>query len=472
MLIKNFTSDRFIRAYNSFSDNESEFYINDEEFYIYSLLFTNQMMDGSIRTNIDILHKLSWVKFIQDETKNKKKILNLISSLIRKNILIVENEFDKFKNNTMLEFSINNIEMSNDGIDEDKRITDETSFKNFTKIPYGKFLEFKSVKDLYIYYVVSRWSKGFKCSYENWAEILGYKHQESAIKIIDDAVKRGIVFKNIGDYESRTKQSANLYKISPFKDEVKSKQTKVKEQMEVLEEEIKCQQPHSSNSETRSHQWYTPRSDLTKVDFYIYLTTDDEELKKKAAKRIAIVSSSEKGKYAMDVLMAEAEYMLEQEEIKEQEELEFDILHSATNAVRLNDDTLIEVNASNIDKYNWTDVKELRWKIGHDSLSGTSRPSGLFGGGSTDDAERMDYGWELYRNLVKSGESLSMSTGDLIKDKVTKKFREKFNSIHSIVPDTTDLMNDLYTSEDVDKSARNKLRQKRKSAEELANEIF
>lgn len=134
MLIKNFTDDKFIRAYNAFSNTESQFFLNDEEFYMYSLLFVNQMLDGSIRTNIDIINQFTKIKFIQNDTKNKTKIKNLITSLLDKKVLLLENDVPEIKNNSLLELSINDLELSNDGVSEDKKVTEEGKYQNFSKI--------------------------------------------------------------------------------------------------------------------------------------------------------------------------------------------------------------------------------------------------------------------------------------------------------------------------------------------------
>lgn len=448
MLIKNFTNDKFIRAYNSFAVAGSQFHLNDEEFYIYSFLFTNQMTDGAIRTNIDIINQTIPIKFIKDGTKNKMKISKLIKSLIDKKVFNVENELSEIKNNSLLELSINNVELSNDGINDDKKVTDANKFQNFAKIPFVKFLEFTSTKDYYIYYATSRWSNGFKCSYSKWAEILGLKHQESALRVIEDAVDRKVIYKNTGDFTSINKQDVNTYSISLIPEAKKTNQTKKKEQIAAIEVAPVME---LTEMETRKHNWNVKNSQLTEMDYYIYLTTKDQELKSKAKRRIdAIANSGEKGEGLIESLRLGAEYLLEQEEIKRDKAREQEQIQSATNAVKLKDETVVIVDEDNIDSIDWKQVKSLYY--GEDMLQHEWRVEKFQPTNTKGYEVRLDminYGLELYQEGVKQGKMLTHDVANKIQVKV---FDDKYTSNENEY-DQIDMMNQM---EEVDSNRTKK----------------
>ncbi|QKE71862.1 hypothetical protein HPK19_03165 [Arthrobacter citreus] len=242
MLTKNFNGELFVRGYNSFSNTKSKFHLDENEFYIYSILFTRQYffgtMHGSIETSIDMINQYSPIKFIQNDTKNRSKIKSIVQSLINKKVFILHNNIEDLKNHTLLFLTINDEELKNDGVVEDKQNTDEDKFINFTKIPFSKLITFTSTRDLYVYYVVSKFSE-FKYSYESWANLFGVKIR-SAIAIVDDAVSRGIVYKKVGNYTetvvgNQKQQDLNTYSIHPFKQQENIQTPNVESEAEITE---------------------------------------------------------------------------------------------------------------------------------------------------------------------------------------------------------------------------------------------
>lgn len=151
---------------------------------------------------------------------------------------------------------------------------------------------------------------------------MGFKHQESAIRVIDDVVKRGIIHRNIGEYNSRTNQNPNIYSIFPFNENEKSNQTKKKEQLDNIQKDKEIHEELNEfiDTETRTHNWYEKNSRLTEMDFYIYLTTNDEKLKKQAEFRINAISKNEKGKFIVESLMKEAQEKIKDEKRKQEQE--------------------------------------------------------------------------------------------------------------------------------------------------------
>lgn len=316
MLEINYKKGNFIRAYNDFSLVGNRFYLTDEEFYLYCTLFINKMVDESIITNIDMINQLLKIPFSKTKQRNIKKTKELLASLINKNIFIPHNNFDVdgLKNNTLLEFTINDKELSGN-IDEEK------VFKNFAKVPYLKFTDFEYIKDAYIYYIVARWEKGAKYPINQWSKMLNLCEKQ-ATTIINDAVDRGIIFKNIGDYignenGGQKHQESNTYFTSLIPESKKTAQTKkvdaennhvdgdlfddadaktvqieIIQQMEAIED---------------GHQWNVPGNvKLTVDDFVAYLTTEDKGLIAKAKKRIDNISKKKEGKWVMDKLIEEA----------------------------------------------------------------------------------------------------------------------------------------------------------------------
>lgn len=430
MLIRNFTNDKFIRAYNSFANTESEFYLNDEEFYMYSVLFTNQMMDGSIRTNIDIINQFIPIKFIQNDTKNKAKVKSLISSLIKKKVLIVENEIDDLKNNTLLELNFNDIEMSNDGLGEDKKVTDG-KFKNFSKIPYDKFLTFESTKDYYIYYTVSRWPNGFSFSYNSWAEVLGLKHQESALRVIEDVVKREIIHKNIGDYNSRTKQDSNVYSIHPFTEERKTKQTKKVEQKQanVKREEKLNDLPYSDERVKEINEalyffktYKDDEGNVFPMDYHYALYLEVKEIKNPSKLEKDLINAAEK---RINQLNNNPQFQREFEEgirlhKKQQNDKIINQLETATNAIKMKNGSVVIVDEVNIDSIDWREVNSTYY--GDEKLYGSWEMVSFqpchVNGGHEDRPDMIECGWELYKQHVKTGKMLTHSLREQIQSKV------------------------------------------------------
>ncbi|ODG93721.1 hypothetical protein BED47_00695 [Gottfriedia luciferensis] len=276
ILTKNFNDELFVRGYNSFANTKSKFHLDEDEFYIYSILFTRQYffgtIHGSIETSIDMINQYSPIKFIQNDTKNRSKIKSIVQSLINKEVFILQNNIEDLKNHTLLFLTINDMELSNDGVAEDKQNTDEDKFQNFTKIPFSKLTTFESTRDLYIYYVVSKFNE-FKFSYESWANLIGVKIR-SAIAIIDDAISRGIIYKKVGDYTEKLvgnqkQQDINTYSIHPFNEQQKGIQTlKVESEevnVKVVESvEVKVETEITVRPKQRGFGTERPQQDTTK----------------------------------------------------------------------------------------------------------------------------------------------------------------------------------------------------------------
>ncbi|MEC1744561.1 hypothetical protein [Schinkia azotoformans] len=385
-------------------------------------------------TNVDVLHQYSPINFFSRETESKQRIKNNLLSLKQKEIISFP--VDEVKNNTLLTITF---------VDDLKDESIGKGVKGFEKIEYNKFISFPSMIDNYIYFTVKRFDSlgGFKCDYERWSYILDVAKKTAQTKV-DEAVKHKIIYKNIGDYKEeelnnrkQKKQEINTYKSIPFVEEEKSIQTKkveIKEQQQkLIDNEVK--NPGHDDEieiETREHQWNVRNSELTAIDLFIYLTTNDEKLKKKAEGRIKAISNNSKGEYMIGKLMDEAKEMVKDVEKKQLQEK----LKSATNAIRLQDDSIVVVDASNIDNYKFEDIKTffysndtysngecIQGELSREFNIKSFQPSELINGNKTKYHDRPDMiqlGLKYYAEYVKSNITVNYENGREIQEQVFK----------------------------------------------------
>ncbi|MGE7219640.1 hypothetical protein ACQKJC_24700 [Priestia koreensis] len=427
MLAKNF-NENWIMIYNCFSEPESTFFLEDESVYLYSFLYTMRMYDDCIRTNIDIINQSMPIRFNKSDTLNKQRILNRLKELLDKKVFIVENDISigDIKNNTLLELSVNNLELSNDGVDEEKKITDPNKHQNYTdRITYKKFLDFDKVQDMYIYYVTSKWKSGFKCSYSNWAKILG-KDERSAIRIIKDVVQREIIYKNIGEYHNTREQNVNIYKIVPFDYDEKTIQTGKWESKEKFERDQRTHEflKELVEKETRTHRWYSNER-LTVEDFIIYFTTDDDELRNKADKRMDAIKKSEGGKLVIDKLYKEALERVEDQERKER----YTKLEGMKYAVRLKNNTDIEVNPRNVKGIPFEQVEAIYYTNNHGTIEqywsmDTFEPQDIYTREKKHRPDLLQKAMRLYQEKVLDGEVIDYDAMQYIQDEVFEGYQD------------------------------------------------
>lgn len=486
----------FIQYYNVFAEENSKYHLSIEELYLYGLLSMLKNKKQLTITNVDILQQYSPINFFSRETESKQRIKNNLLSLKQKEIISFPVE--KVKNNTLLIISF----MEN--------LQDESigkGVKGFEKIEYDKFNSFPTMIDNYIYFTVKRFDSlgGFKCDYERWSYILNVAERTAKDKI-KESVKKGIIYKNDGDYKEETinnrkqkKQEVNTYKSIPFTDSEKSIQTKkneIKEQQQKLvENEVK--NPVHEETETREHNWNNTSVDLTGMDYYIYLTTNDKKLKKKAEGRINAIKNSKKGNgdFIIETLQNKAEEIRKEVESEQLQEK----LKSATNAIRLHDDSIVAVDKDNIDNYKFEDIKTMFYSSGSNSNgyfiveSHLNREinfesfqpfKGNYNGKSEYEhrPDMMQLGFKYYVEYVKKGITFDIEIGNELRSKVfdetftkkenpyvktrevkvkspsspkkeDKKERKQIEPIDmdSLIDDKIDLMNEIMESDNVKK---------------------
>ena len=417
-----------IAMWNVLAEEQSIYHLTVEELYLYGLLNTLRNREQKIYTNIDLLQQISPVKFYSREKESKQRIRKCLLSLKDKGVIKFDNE--KVNNKIALEIiPIDDLEDSDVG----------KGVKGFQSITYEQFRQFKNMFDFYVYFTVSRFNAkgGFRCNYNRWANILDCSEKQARTKI-NDLVKRNIIYKNVGDYidenvngREQKKQDNNVYKTVPFTNEEKTIQTKITEKKEKEQLNKVTQQEFLSNEdnniqddkETREHKWLEKGSNLTATDFYVYLTTKDEQLKKRAEGRIKAISKTEKGQYFVDKMVDEAKEMIKDKEKKQ----ELDMLKNATNAIRLTDGTIVVVNENNIDNYNLNDVDSFFWAndnyLDRERTFTSLLPQELKNNKTTpiNDPELKEYAWECYKELVINNVKIDYEKGNELQSKIFDK---------------------------------------------------
>ncbi|ADU30340.1 hypothetical protein [Evansella cellulosilytica] len=454
MLTKNFTSKQYVPVFNCFFNEDSKFNLNECELFLYSSIYTQRMYDDSVRVNADLLNQFIHVRYYKYDKDNIKKVKETLESLINKQVLILHNEVKEIKNNTMLEVGLNINELSNDGMDEKKE-----GMRNYSSITYEQFLKVTSIRDYYIYCVAARWRKGFICSYARWGEILSV-NERSAKRIIKDAVTRGIIYKNTGDYKDskvdgreQKKQDENVYRILPFTSDEKTKEQKKVEHKVTTDEHIQEKVNEAAIDSIGSDEDFNEemqdvieRFKTYKVDGENYFPTDFEwyyyveakyAIQKKTAtkqqrelfevgeKRKNALYKNEKSQYHTKKLIDEARDQFEHNFKKE-------LVRNATNAVLLKSDEIVAVNANNIDQINVEDVKSIFYSNGKGNHLNCQKSLESFQlmnmkNEYIDNPKVVMGVWGSYKQYVRDGISLDFNKVNYqIKDNVIKEIYPNF----------------------------------------------
>lgn len=426
------TNSLFIQYFNVFAEEDSKYHLSIEELYLYGLLSVLKNKEQLTITNVDILHQYSPISFFSREIESKQKIRNNLLSMRKREIINFGN--DEIKNNTLLIISFVS-KLRDDSIGK--------GVNGFEKVEFEKFNSFKNMIDNYIYFTVKRFDNlgGFRCDYSRWSYILNVAEKTAKIKV-KESIENGIIYKNLGDYKEefvnnrkQKKQEINTYKSIPFIEEEKTVQTKkveVKElQQELIENEVSGA-PANDDTETREHSWNVRNSELTVNDFYIYLTTNDDKLKKNAKGRINAICKSSKGDYFVNKRMEEAQDMIREVERKREQE----ILRAATNAIRLKTGEIVPVDASNIDNFKIEDIESLYYAsislwdgeevIGEltsafnitsfQPIRQDTHPNVLE---YIDRPDMVALGFNKYKNIVKQGITFTFDMGNNIRNEVS-----------------------------------------------------
>ncbi|ASA96511.1 hypothetical protein [Anoxybacillus flavithermus] len=404
----------YIKIYNVFTQFNHEQKLHVNELYFYSQLATLQTHENKVYINNDLLAQL--IIFNSKKSQNIKKIKELLQSLKQKQII----QFNDTKNNNELMI-----------------ISFCTIEGGYEPISYEKFRSFSDVYDYYIYVCVARTKENMvEFSLSQWGTLLELSRPQTISKL-KRVIDKGIICKREGKYtdeevrKNQKKQEKNIYYLPSAKEKIEQKEKDVTETSATSSKEnVKTVQENNTTNtnneqEQREHNWYVKGSQLTANDFYIYLTTNDEKLKKQAEARINAISKNEKGKYIVESLMREAQEKVKDEKRKAEREM----LKQMTNAVRLKDGTIVAVDENNIDSIDVNDVEHIFYSYHGQHLEGCGEIKGFQTGKLInnkfvydDRPDMIERGWELYVEHVKTGEMLTGDKMRSIRDTVVNEF--------------------------------------------------
>lgn len=226
MKIANEEKEKFIKVENEFITEGHEKHLNDKELYLYSLLYMDRRIDGTVITNLSTISDFMNIRFASSDQRNVKAIKLAFHGLVKLDILSASNKVGEI-------IEVDNLKAS----DSFRVVFKEVESKGHVQIPHSKYEACKSLQDYYIVCAVKRWENTengiFKCNMERFARILGVA-RSTAQRNIDDAVELKLIFRNIGDYTDNANggqkmQDLNEYKCIPFNEKEKSTQTRKKE---------------------------------------------------------------------------------------------------------------------------------------------------------------------------------------------------------------------------------------------------
>lgn len=229
-MYRNYTDENFIRVFNDMTSEKSERKLSIEELYVYCVLneSRNADIEMSMTVNVNLIHYRMPVKFVKKESENKKKIREAIKTLVDKEFLVVVDsdiKTEDITNNTFFTTIIN------------------PDLEGFEQIHFNEYRMMKLPSDLFIFAVTKRFtlmpdSKGYKASFNRWAEVLGVS-DKTAQKMINDAeyvdvtrtdedgneinMATGVIHILRGRYVDKNNQELNLYRHVDFMDEEEPK---------------------------------------------------------------------------------------------------------------------------------------------------------------------------------------------------------------------------------------------------------
>lgn len=215
----------FIKIPNEYISPDSITHLNEKELFIYSILYMEKRLDGMVCTTMSVLSYFMNVRYSVQEVRNISSIKDSLNGLLEKGIL-------KISSREQETLKLKSLRAS----DPIKISFIETNSKGHTQVTYDEIYKLNNMRDYYIFVAVKRWQNNkeggvFNSDYNNFANILKVS-RSTAIRSIEDALSRGVIYRNIGNYvinEQTIKQEKNQYKCTPFTSEEKTITTKKKD---------------------------------------------------------------------------------------------------------------------------------------------------------------------------------------------------------------------------------------------------
>lgn len=243
----------FIMVNNVLITEEHKLQLNKEELYVFILLQMSKDLNDEFYFTLSLLNDKSKIPFGSSKQRSVNKIRESLVSLSEKGIIRLSNnsggKLENIKPNDVVVAKILQL--------------DE---KGFTMFSLEMFNYIEKFEHVYIYLATHRWANSdngvFTCSHGRWSRILQCSKRH-AINLVNEAVEKRIIYKNIGDYNKEGKQDINQYKTTHFFQKEKTKHTKKQDEIfvkKLVEKEITKNNPLNNVTD-----WST---DLEYFDIY------------------------------------------------------------------------------------------------------------------------------------------------------------------------------------------------------------
>ncbi|WP_018923843.1 hypothetical protein [Salsuginibacillus kocurii] len=310
----------FIKVFDKMLQLNSKHRLNENELYIYCVLHKEEKFNKTVSTILDLLTLVMPSPFVKTEKDNKAKIKEALIGLYEKNILIVHNDIDIYnlKAKTLLIVSLN----------YDLLSRSNSKHSGFERLYYNKFNQFDSARDCFIYCHAAKWSKGSTISYKQWAEFLDVTDRQ-AKNIIKDAVQRGVIYVNTGDYiknDDKYIQEMNTYHTDAVDEANKTERQKKKDNEEEIKQNVRAASYEYDEFELKEAlKVFKSKQKIDAYEYVIYQTIEDKYNRSKhldknemsvyvaANERFDQIRKSEKGNGKLDNLYRRAKRLLADE---------------------------------------------------------------------------------------------------------------------------------------------------------------
>jgi hypothetical protein len=284
--------EKFVAMPNCMFAFDTEFYVTDEEFLLFYYLGTIVQVRNPqlVLTNIELLTSIM-VSFDSNSSRRKSKIKKALLSLETKGYISITHTSSEIKNTTSLEICLIDLKHP---IYTNSVQSGAWTYKGFTQITENMYSRVENGKQLKIIsYVSWRSQISYRISYNEWERVLDVSHQ-TAVKLISECQKKGLILKKRGDYYTNAageiRQETNGYEIN-------NKKSKDFNLAKEINTNVKSENKSMMSVEVRTHNWFKTGDDskLNDNDFEVYLTSKCSVLKEHANKRIAGLQKSEGG---------------------------------------------------------------------------------------------------------------------------------------------------------------------------------
>jgi hypothetical protein len=330
------TNENFFPALNAFFHAER---LTPYEFYLYSYLHAsrNVLLMTTTKTNFNLL--IEDVKFVKKVQDNKDYIEASLISLRSKGVLIYD--FQDIRKDKKLEITFMEIQ------------------KGFEKIPYKYFALTTDPEEFMVLCAIKTFKR--QISFLEFSKILdcSERHVKDMIPAME---QKGIININNGRYyvneNNQIRQEMNAYSVN--EDVVVQHGAIVKS--ERVGEDVQ------GKLETRPNNWGNKDKRLTVEDYYVYLTTEDDDFKGMVENIInALKNPRNPSKKPFNFTKMERDARLKIEKVKKQQEQEENIKRiSATESttVKMKNGEVVEVAVGHVTDLDWKSVESIPYVIG------------------------------------------------------------------------------------------------------------